>query len=56
MTFLDDYEVHHKLRGIEIVSEMLDRVPKNLLKRTGVDGLLLSVRLRHNESTLFHSS
>jgi hypothetical protein len=44
MTLLDDYEAPYKLRGIRIVSEMLERVPADLLRRTGVDGLLFSVR------------
>jgi len=43
MTYLDDYEAFYKLRGIEMVSEMLKRVPREQLGRTGVDGLLLSV-------------
>lgn len=45
MTLLDDYEAEYKLRGIVIVGEMLERVPGELLKRTGVDGLLFTVRL-----------
>ncbi|KAG5645775.1 hypothetical protein DXG03_005312 [Asterophora parasitica] len=40
MTLLDDYEAPHKLQGVHIVSEMLQRVPSQLLKRTGVDGLI----------------
>lgn len=44
MTLLDDYEARYKLQGVEIVSEMLRRVPKELLKRTGVDGLMRTVR------------
>jgi len=56
MTLLDDYEAPYKLRGIKIVSEMLERVPKDLLKRTGVDELLftsLSISLTnlHNPLT-----
>lgn len=50
MTLLDDYEARYKLQGVEIVSEMLRRVPKELLKRTGVDGLMrtsLSTCLTH---------
>ena len=43
MTLLDDYEARFKLQGVEIVSEMLRRVPKVLLKRTGVDGLIRTV-------------
>ena len=44
MTLLDDYEAGYKLRGIVIIGEMLERVPGELLKRTGVDGLLFTVR------------
>jgi hypothetical protein len=44
MTLLDDYEAPYKLRGIRIVAEMLQRVPNDLLKRTGVDVLLFTVR------------
>ncbi|KDR80514.1 hypothetical protein GALMADRAFT_240803 [Galerina marginata CBS 339.88] len=40
MTFLDDYEPKYKLRGVTLVQEMLRHVPGDLLKRTGVDGLL----------------
>jgi hypothetical protein len=43
MTLVDDYQAPYKLKGIEIISEMLERVPKDLLRRTGVDALLLSV-------------
>lgn len=43
MTLLDDYEARHKLQGVEIVSEMLQQVPKVFLKRTGVDGLIRTV-------------
>ncbi|KAK0502216.1 hypothetical protein EDD18DRAFT_1458461, partial [Armillaria luteobubalina] len=41
MSLLDDYEARYKIKGVRIVSEMLHIVPKMLLKRTGVDGLLL---------------
>ncbi|KAG6896867.1 hypothetical protein C0992_005558 [Termitomyces sp. T32_za158] len=40
MTLLDDFETSYKLRGVGIVSEMLREVPGQLLKRTGVDGLI----------------
>ena len=43
MTLLDDFEAKHKLQGVFVVQEMLQRVPKGLLKRTGVDGLLRQV-------------
>jgi len=45
MSLLDDYEVVYKLRGIAIVSRMLKAVPPDLLRRTGVDELIFSVRL-----------
>jgi hypothetical protein len=44
MTLLDDYEARYKLKGVEIVSEMLRNVPKEILKRSGVDGLIRTVR------------
>lgn len=44
MALLDDYEARYKLQGVQIVSVMLQQVPKELLKRTGVDGLIRSVR------------
>jgi len=43
MTFLDDFEASYKLRGVRLVSDLLARVPPDLLKRTGVDGLLFTV-------------
>ncbi|KAG2147983.1 hypothetical protein DEU56DRAFT_103300 [Suillus clintonianus] len=42
MTFLDDFEASYKLRGVQLVSDLLSRVPPELLKRTGVDGLLFT--------------
>ncbi|KIM83994.1 hypothetical protein PILCRDRAFT_68800, partial [Piloderma croceum F 1598] len=42
MTLLDDYEAPYKIHGIKIVSELLQRVPIDLLKRTGIDGLLFT--------------
>ncbi|KAG6861494.1 hypothetical protein C0995_015921 [Termitomyces sp. Mi166 len=42
MALLDDFEACYKLRGVRIVSEMLREVPGQLLKRTGVDGLIRS--------------
>ncbi|KIK07682.1 hypothetical protein K443DRAFT_129044 [Laccaria amethystina LaAM-08-1] len=42
MTLLDDYEAKYKLWGVRIVLEMLKHVPKDLPRRTGVDGLLRS--------------
>jgi len=43
MTLLDDYQAPYKLQGIGIVSDLLQRVPADLLRRTGVDELLFSV-------------
>lgn len=42
MTYLDDFEAPYKLRGVQLVSDLLSRVPLELLKRTGVDGLLFT--------------
>ncbi|KAG6853227.1 hypothetical protein C0991_005894 [Blastosporella zonata] len=42
MALMDDYEVRYKLRGVGIVSEMLREVPGQVLKRSGVDGLIRS--------------
>lgn len=53
MTLLDDYETEYKLQGVIIVEEMLRRVPNDLLKRTGVDGLFRQVRLAINTCWLF---
>lgn len=44
MTFLDDYQVPYKLLGVRLVSDMLTRVPPDLLLRTGVDALMFTVR------------
>jgi hypothetical protein len=46
MTMLDDYEPKYKLSGVKIVQEMLNTVPGSLLKRTGVEGLIRSVRVQ----------
>ncbi|KIK54455.1 hypothetical protein GYMLUDRAFT_905811 [Collybiopsis luxurians FD-317 M1] len=40
MTFLDDYQVPYKLKGVEMINELLQRLPREILKRTGVDGLV----------------
>ncbi|KZP21729.1 hypothetical protein FIBSPDRAFT_919497 [Athelia psychrophila] len=42
MTLQDDYEAPYKLQGILITYKMIERVPKDLLRRTGVDELLFS--------------
>ncbi len=44
MTMLDDYEPKYKLSGVMIVQEMMSTVPGKLLRRTGVEGLIRSVR------------
>ena len=43
MTLLDDYQVRYKVRGVRMVAEMLERVPAELLRRTGMDHLMLTV-------------
>ena len=43
MTFLDDYQAPYKLKGIALVSRLLDRVPVGVLKRTGLVQLLFTV-------------
>lgn len=52
MTLLDDFEVRYKLQGVIIVQEMLLRLPKELIKRTGVDGLIQQVL----STTISHGS
>ncbi|OCH95884.1 hypothetical protein OBBRIDRAFT_787731 [Obba rivulosa] len=42
MTMLDDFEAVYKLQGVCIASDMLKAVPADLLRRTGVDGLLFN--------------
>lgn len=54
MTLLDDYEAAYKLQGVALVHEMLQGIPPELLRRTGVDSLLHSVRPAH--SSLPHST
>ena len=44
MTLLDDYEIKYKLRGVQIVSNLLRNAPGELLRRTGISGLFYSVR------------
>ncbi len=43
MTLLDDYEAKYKLRGVQLVSQLLDVSPPDLLRRTGIDSLILTV-------------
>jgi hypothetical protein len=45
MVLLDDFQVYYKLQGVRTVGCMLEKVPVNLLKRTGVDGLIRNVSL-----------
>jgi hypothetical protein len=45
MTLLDDFETRYKLLGLQVVNVMLQRIPKDLLKRTGVDSLLFLVSI-----------
>ncbi|KAJ7895955.1 hypothetical protein B0H14DRAFT_2558408 [Mycena olivaceomarginata] len=42
MALLDDYETRYKLMGVTITSTMLERVPPSVLKRTGLDSLLIA--------------
>ncbi|KAJ7762837.1 hypothetical protein DFH07DRAFT_739057 [Mycena maculata] len=42
MALLDDYEARYKLMGVRITTLMLERVPASVLKRTGVDSLLIA--------------
>ena len=44
MTLLDDYEARYKLKGVQVVSRLLEVSPPDLLRRTGIDSLLLNVR------------
>ncbi|EJF63083.1 hypothetical protein DICSQDRAFT_103604 [Dichomitus squalens LYAD-421 SS1] len=42
MTMLDDYDAKYKLRGVQLVSQLLEVSPPDLLRRTGIDTLILS--------------
>ncbi|KAM5532640.1 hypothetical protein V8D89_013684 [Ganoderma adspersum] len=42
MTLLDDYEAKYKLKGVQVVSRLLEVSPPDLLRRTGIDSLLLN--------------
>ncbi|KAJ7490315.1 hypothetical protein B0H11DRAFT_2156580 [Mycena galericulata] len=42
MALLDDYEARYKLMGVRITAVMIEHVPSSVLKRTGVDSLLLA--------------
>ncbi|PIL36652.1 hypothetical protein GSI_00341 [Ganoderma sinense ZZ0214-1] len=41
MTLLDDYEAKYKLLGVQLVSQLLEVSPPDLLQRTGIDSLIL---------------
>lgn len=43
MTLLDDYQAVYRLQGISVISDVLDNVPKVLLKRTGIEDLFMAV-------------
>ena len=45
MTLLDDHQAKYKLQGVQLVSQLLEVVPPALLRRTGIDTLLLGVGL-----------
>ena len=45
MTLLDDYQTQCKLWGLLIAGRMLHSAPPNLLQKTGIDGLLKTVRI-----------
>ncbi|KAJ7632712.1 hypothetical protein FB45DRAFT_1057745 [Roridomyces roridus] len=42
MALLDDYEARYKLMGVRIASVMLENITSSILKRTGIDSLLLA--------------
>ncbi|THH27721.1 hypothetical protein EUX98_g6464 [Antrodiella citrinella] len=42
MTLLDDHEVQYKLQGVLLTKILIARAPPELLRRTGVDGLIFS--------------
>ncbi|KAJ3571675.1 hypothetical protein NP233_g3604 [Leucocoprinus birnbaumii] len=42
MTLLDDFQAKHKLEGVRVVSFMLPTIPKQILRRTGVDELIFT--------------
>lgn len=60
MTLLDDYQARYKLWGLLIAGRMLRSVPPSLLHKTGIDGLLKTVRIHslyvtEQTSDMFHS-
>ncbi|KAI0723544.1 hypothetical protein C8Q76DRAFT_723258 [Earliella scabrosa] len=42
MTLLDDHQAQYKLRGVRLVSQLLEAAPPELLRRTGIDTLILN--------------
>jgi hypothetical protein len=52
---LDDYQVPYKLRGVKIAHQLLQNVPPSLLRRTGIDTLLRTVRVRLSCGLPFYS-
>ncbi|KZS97628.1 hypothetical protein SISNIDRAFT_472591 [Sistotremastrum niveocremeum HHB9708] len=53
MTMLDDLNGAWRIRGVELVSELLEHVPPELLRRTGVDRLISSSL--HNVTGFLHN-
>lgn len=51
MTLLDDYEFSYKLLGLPVVNHLLDNAPGELIRRTGINGLLITVRTRRPTHT-----
>ncbi len=54
MTILDDHDPDYRIRGIDILSEMLRRVDPSLLKRTGIDTLFSAVCMLYAKSNFYH--
>ncbi|GJE84793.1 hypothetical protein PsYK624_008690 [Phanerochaete sordida] len=42
MTLLDDYEIKYRLLSLPVVNHLLDNAPGELLRRTGINGLLIT--------------
>jgi hypothetical protein len=57
MTVVDDFKAIYRVEGIRIVGEILKKAPGNLLRRTGIDGLFLTVSLNSKctHSTLINA-
>ena len=51
MTYLDDYKAPYKLQGVRLASQLLQRAPPELLRRTGMDVLLSAVSSALSAST-----